>query len=186
MDVHVHHEVPSQQTPILFIVHVSVITYSSPVYSTVIPHSLLSFIPPPQKSTSTPPSANEVTYPQSAFPDFASILPKEVSNFDPQVIQSMVTESLEHEFLAKESSQPQSSYEASASLIEFELKKIIFDKMDKSKSYLASPEHKECYDRLIKSYDLDKSIFSTYGKVYSLKRSQKDKDKDEDRSAISD
>ncbi|GJY82979.1 kinase-like domain, phloem protein 2-like protein [Tanacetum coccineum] len=114
------------------------------------------------------------------------ILPKEVSNFDPQVIQSMVTESLEHEFLAKESSQPQSSYEASASLIEFELKKIIFDKMDKSKSYLASPEHKECYDRLIKSYDLDKSIFSTYGKVYSLKRSQKDKDKDEDRSAISD
>nr|GEU38121.1 putative reverse transcriptase domain-containing protein [Tanacetum cinerariifolium] len=45
---------------------------------------------------------------------------------------------------------------------------------------------RECYDGLIKSYDLDKSLFSTYDKVYSLKRSQKDKDKDEDPSARSD
>nr|GEX99496.1 hypothetical protein [Tanacetum cinerariifolium] len=48
------------------------------------------------------------------------------------------------------------------------------------------PEHKECYEGLIKSYDLDKTIFSTYGKVYSLKRSQKYKDKDNDLSARSD
>ncbi|GKD73010.1 hypothetical protein Tco_1331292, partial [Tanacetum coccineum] len=54
--------------------------------------------------------------------------------------------------------------------------------MDKSESYLAG----ECYKGLIKSYDLDKTLFSTYGKVYSLKRSQKDKDKDEDPSAGSD
>ncbi|GJQ89231.1 putative reverse transcriptase domain-containing protein [Tanacetum coccineum] len=40
------------------------------------------------------------------------ILPKEVSNFAPLVIQSMVTESLEHAVLAKESSQPKSTYEA--------------------------------------------------------------------------
>ncbi|GKC05202.1 hypothetical protein Tco_0996812 [Tanacetum coccineum] len=58
--------------------------------------------------------------------------------------------------------------------------------MDKSKSYLAGPKHRECYEGLIKSYDLDKTLFSTYGKVYSLKRSQKDKDKDEDPSAGSD
>ncbi|GKC60459.1 hypothetical protein Tco_1088057, partial [Tanacetum coccineum] len=58
--------------------------------------------------------------------------------------------------------------------------------MDKSESYLAASEHRECYKGLIKSYDLDKTIFSTYGKVYSLKRSQKDKDKDEDPSAGSD
>ncbi|GKB50753.1 hypothetical protein Tco_0901506, partial [Tanacetum coccineum] len=37
MDVHVHHEVPSQQTLALLIVHVSVITDSSLVYFTVIP-----------------------------------------------------------------------------------------------------------------------------------------------------
>ncbi|GKD15478.1 hypothetical protein Tco_1199885 [Tanacetum coccineum] len=58
--------------------------------------------------------------------------------------------------------------------------------MDKSKSYLAAPEHKECYEGLKKSYDLDKTIFSTYGKVYSLKRSRKDKDKDENPFAGSD
>ncbi|GKD44383.1 hypothetical protein Tco_1269028, partial [Tanacetum coccineum] len=52
--------------------------------------------------------------------------------------------------------------------------------MDKSKSYLEAPEHRQWYEGLKKSYDLDKTIFSTYGKVYSLKRSQKDKDKDED------
>ncbi|GJW53053.1 hypothetical protein Tco_0097138 [Tanacetum coccineum] len=37
LDVPVHHEVPSKQTPTLFTVHVSVITDSSPVFSTVIP-----------------------------------------------------------------------------------------------------------------------------------------------------
>ncbi|GKD18757.1 hypothetical protein Tco_1207915 [Tanacetum coccineum] len=40
--------------------------------------------------------------------------------------------------------------------------------------------------RLKKSFDLDKTIFSTYNKVYSLKKSRKDKDKDEDPSAGSD
>ncbi|GJU56912.1 retrovirus-related pol polyprotein from transposon TNT 1-94 [Tanacetum coccineum] len=76
---------------------------------------------------------------------------------------------------------PETSLNAS-SLTEFELKKILIDKMDESQSYLTAPEHRECYNELIKSYDLDKSLFSTYDKVYSLKRSQKDKDKDEDPS----
>ncbi|GJV59363.1 hypothetical protein Tco_1465463 [Tanacetum coccineum] len=101
-------------------------------------------------------------------------------------ITKMVTESLEHAILGKESSQPQSSYEAAALLTKFELKKILIDKMDKSKSYLAAPEHRECYDGLIKYYELDKTLFSTYDKVYSLKRSRKDKDKDEDPSVGSD
>nr|GEU40807.1 hypothetical protein [Tanacetum cinerariifolium] len=76
--------------------------------------------------------------------------------------------------------------QAAASLTEFELTKILIDKMDKSESYLAAPEHRECYEGLKKSYDLDKTFFSTYGKVYSLKRSRKDKDKDEDPFAGSD
>ncbi|GKC19926.1 hypothetical protein Tco_1022076 [Tanacetum coccineum] len=48
-----------------------------------------------------------------------------------------------------------------------------------------APEHRYCYDSLKKSYDLDKYFFFSYG-VYSLKRSHKDKDKDEDPSARSD
>nr|GFA28657.1 hypothetical protein [Tanacetum cinerariifolium] len=217
MDVHVYHEVPSQQTPTLLTVHVSVIFDSSPVFSTIIPHSLPSFSPPPQQSTSTPPPTTEATNPPSTLLDFASVfqfniivttLEKEVFELkkDPlhtQVIDfvddhldarlgatkdefvnflsaslTMVKESLKDAILAKESSQPQSSYEAAATLIEFELKKILIDKIDKSKSYLAALEHRECYEGLKKSYDLDKTIFSTYVNVYSLKKSRKDKDED--------
>nr|GEX27986.1 retrovirus-related Pol polyprotein from transposon TNT 1-94 [Tanacetum cinerariifolium] len=75
---------------------------------------------------------------------------------------------------------------AAAMLIEFKLKKFLIDKMDKSESYLAASEHRECYEGLKNSYDLDKTFFSTYGKVYSLKRSRKVKDIDEDPSAGSD
>nr|GEV55498.1 hypothetical protein [Tanacetum cinerariifolium] len=58
--------------------------------------------------------------------------------------------------------------------------------MDKSESYLAASEHRECYDGLIKSYELNKTLFSTHDEVCSLKRIQKDKGKDEDPSARSD
>ncbi|GJY90586.1 hypothetical protein Tco_0505782 [Tanacetum coccineum] len=51
--------------------------------------------------------------------------------------------------------------------------------MEKSESYLTAPEHRDCYDGLKKSYALDKYFFYSYD-VYSLKRGQKDKDKDED------
>ncbi|GJV44632.1 hypothetical protein Tco_1429168 [Tanacetum coccineum] len=86
----------------------------------------------------------------------------------------MVKESLEDVVLAKESSQPQSSYEAAATLIEFELKKILIDKIDKSESYLAAPEHRECYKGLNKPYDLDKTIFSTYDRGLKKRKTGKD------------
>ncbi|GKC58325.1 hypothetical protein Tco_1085923 [Tanacetum coccineum] len=108
------------------------------------------------------------------------ILPEEVSDFATPVIQSAITESLENVVLAKSSSQPQSTYVAAASLIEFELKKILLDKLEKSKSYRAAEVHRNLYDALIQSYQLDKDLFDSYGKAYSLKRSHEDKDKDED------
>nr|GEX92606.1 hypothetical protein [Tanacetum cinerariifolium] len=191
---------------------VSVITESSPIYSTVIPQLIPSFTPPPPQSTPTPPPTTEevaelkkddplktqvtslvdehldvrLGATRDEFMNFLSvsitariteqvknqlpqILPKEVSYFAPPVIQRMITESLDHAILAKESSQPQSSYEAAALLTEFELKKILINKMDKSESYLAAPEHKECYDGLIKSYELEKTLFSTYDKSGSSK-----------------
>nr|GEY70392.1 hypothetical protein [Tanacetum cinerariifolium] len=73
-----------------------------------------------------------------------------------------------------------SSYETAASLIKFELKKNLINKIDKSESYLVALEHRECYKGLIKSYELDKTLFSTYDKVYSLKKRRKYNDKDED------
>ncbi|GJU90942.1 hypothetical protein Tco_1303365 [Tanacetum coccineum] len=88
------------------------------------------------------------------------ILPKEVSNFAPPVIEKLIKESRDEVTLAKVSSQPHSTYEAASTLTEFELKKILIDKIEKNFFF---------------SYD-----------VYSLKRGRKDKDKDEDPSAGSD
>ncbi|GJR04717.1 hypothetical protein Tco_0527701 [Tanacetum coccineum] len=113
------------------------------------------------------------------------ILPKEVSNFAPPMIEKMIEESRNEVTLAKVFYQPHSSYEAAATLTEFELKKILIDKMEKSESYLTATQHRDCYDGLKKSYKLDMDYFSSYD-VYSLKRSRKDKDKDEDPSTGSD
>ncbi|GKB07484.1 hypothetical protein Tco_0835768 [Tanacetum coccineum] len=54
------------------------------------------------------------------------------------------------------------------------------ENVEKSKSYRAAEVHKNLYDALIQSYQLDKDLFDSYGKSYSLKRSHEDKDKDED------
>ncbi|GJY66028.1 hypothetical protein Tco_0468266 [Tanacetum coccineum] len=58
------------------------------------------------------------------------ILPQAVLEFATPVIVRNITESLEAAILAKSSSQPNSTYEAAASLSEFELKKILMDKME--------------------------------------------------------
>ncbi|GJT16598.1 hypothetical protein Tco_0875304 [Tanacetum coccineum] len=113
------------------------------------------------------------------------ILPKEVSNFAPPMIKKLIKESRDEVTLAKVSSQLQSTYEAASTLTEFELKKILLDKMEKSESYLTAPEHRDCYDGLKKFYALNKDFFYSYD-VYSLKRGRKDKDKDEDPSTGSD
>ncbi|GKC83400.1 retrovirus-related pol polyprotein from transposon TNT 1-94 [Tanacetum coccineum] len=56
----------------------------------------------------------------------------------------------------------------------------------KEEVYVSQHEGFVDQDNPSHSYDLDKSLFSTYGNVYSLKRSRNDKDKDEDPSAGSD
>ncbi|GKC27184.1 hypothetical protein Tco_1034478, partial [Tanacetum coccineum] len=107
----------------------------------------------------------------------ASNSANEVSNFALPVIEALIKESRDEVTLAKVSSKTHSTYEAASTLTEFELKKILLDKMEKSESYLAAPEHRDCYDSLKKSYDLDKYFFFSYY-VYSLKQSRKDKDED--------
>nr|GEU58236.1 hypothetical protein [Tanacetum cinerariifolium] len=97
-----------------------------------------------------------------------------------------VTESLEAAVLAISSSQPQSSYEVATTLSKFELTKILIEKMEKNKSFDVADYKRELYDALFKSYNIDKDIFESYGEVFSLKRSQDNKDKDQDPSAGSD
>ncbi|GJU81969.1 hypothetical protein Tco_1284334 [Tanacetum coccineum] len=92
----------------------------------------------------------------------------------------------ENVVLAKSSSQPQSIYEAAASLTEFELKKILLDKMQKVNRIRGALEHKELYDGVVRSYKLEKDLYESYGKAYSIKKDREDKEKDEDPPAGSD
>ncbi|GJT12064.1 hypothetical protein Tco_0859106 [Tanacetum coccineum] len=114
------------------------------------------------------------------------ILPKAVSDFATPVIEQNVTESLEAAVLARSSSQQKSTYEAAASLSDYELTKILLDKMEKRKSHLRAEYKRKLYDALVESYNTNKDLFNTYGEVFTLKRSRDDKDKDQDPSAGSD
>nr|GEV10650.1 integrase, catalytic region, zinc finger, CCHC-type, peptidase aspartic, catalytic [Tanacetum cinerariifolium] len=90
------------------------------------------------------------------------ILPHAVSDFTTPVIEKIITESQEAAILAKSSSQPTSTCVATASLSEFELIKILMDKMEENKSYLVDDYKKELYDALITSYNTNKDLFDSY------------------------
>ncbi|GJT43150.1 hypothetical protein Tco_0951865 [Tanacetum coccineum] len=71
------------------------------------------------------------------------ILPKEISDFATPVIRITINVSLENVVLAKSYSQPQSTYETATSLTEFELKKILLDKLEKMYSLKGGREDKD-------------------------------------------
>ncbi|GJV35448.1 hypothetical protein Tco_1407925 [Tanacetum coccineum] len=87
-------------------------------------------------------------------------LPKAVSDFATLLIQSIVKKSLEKTplLLAQSSSQVQSSLKATELIFEYELKMILFDKMDKSRSYLTHDKHQALFDALFNSLSLDDAI----------------------------
>ncbi|GKA10125.1 hypothetical protein Tco_0689558, partial [Tanacetum coccineum] len=58
--------------------------------------------------------------------------------------------------------------------------------MEKNKSFDVADYKRELYDALVKSYNTDKDIFESYGKVFLLKRSRDERDKDQDPSVGSD
>nr|GEU95752.1 hypothetical protein [Tanacetum cinerariifolium] len=119
-------------------------------------------------------------------PTQSSYVSSDFTNVATPAVEKNVTESLEATVLTRSSSQPQFSYEAVATLSEFELTKILIDKMQKNKSFYIVDYKRDLYDALLKSYNSEKDIFESYGEVFSLKRSQDKRDKDRDLSAISD
>ncbi|GKC17051.1 hypothetical protein Tco_1013833 [Tanacetum coccineum] len=136
MDVHVHHKVPSNQTPTLLTVPISVITESSPKEVSELKkddllNTRVTALVDEQLNSRLGATRDEfMSYLSASITarikeqvkiQLPQILPKEVSNFAPSVIKSMVIESLEHAVLAKEYSQPQPTYEAAALLTKFEL-----------------------------------------------------------------
>ncbi|GKB03946.1 hypothetical protein Tco_0832089 [Tanacetum coccineum] len=103
----------------------------------------------------------------------------QVSKIMPKV-KKYIIESLGAEVLVRSTNQPQTSYAVAASLSEFELKKILIDKMEENKSIERSDTQKNLYNALVESYNSDKDILTLYGDVVTLKRGRDDQDKDED------
>nr|GEX70267.1 hypothetical protein [Tanacetum cinerariifolium] len=106
----------------------------------------------------------------------------QVSKIMPK-IEKYVTESLGAKVLVLSTNQPRTSYVVAASLLEFKLKKILIDKMEKNKSINRSDIEKDLYNSLVESYNSEKDIISSYGDVVTLKRGRNDQDKDEEPSA---
>nr|GEW62127.1 hypothetical protein [Tanacetum cinerariifolium] len=104
-----------------------------------------------------------------------SSIPAIVDHVATPVIEKNVTESLEAYVLTRSSSQPQSLYEAAVTLFEFELTKILIDKMEKNKSFDVADYKRDLYDALVKSYNTDKDIFESYGEVFSDLKSKEKK-----------
>ncbi|GJR72651.1 hypothetical protein Tco_0085016 [Tanacetum coccineum] len=78
-------------------------------------------------------------------------------------IEKYITESLRAEVLVRSTNQPQTSYVVAASLSEFELKKILINKMKQNKSINRSDIQKDLYNALVKLYNSNKDIISSYG-----------------------
>ncbi|GJZ02713.1 hypothetical protein Tco_0520674 [Tanacetum coccineum] len=85
-------------------------------------------------------------------------------------IEKYITKSLRAEVLVRSTNQPQTSYAIAASLLEFELKKILINKMKQNKSINRSDIQKDLYNALVKLYNSNKDIISSYGDVVTLKR----------------
>nr|GEU37322.1 hypothetical protein [Tanacetum cinerariifolium] len=101
-------------------------------------------------------------------------------------IEKYVTVSLGAEVLVRSTNQPQTSYTVAASLSEFELKKILIDKMKTNKSINRLDIQKNLYKALVEAYNSEKDIITSYGDVVTLKRGRDDQGKDEDPFAGSD
>nr|GEU39259.1 retrovirus-related Pol polyprotein from transposon TNT 1-94 [Tanacetum cinerariifolium] len=87
----------------------------------------------------------------------------QVSKIKPK-IEKHVIKSLGAKVLVQSTNQPQTSYAVSALISEFKLKNIFINKMEENKSINRSYIQKDLYNALVKSYNSDKDIISSYDK----------------------
>ncbi|GKB14004.1 hypothetical protein Tco_0847927 [Tanacetum coccineum] len=112
-----------------------------------------------------------------AYEDSRIDFKAQVSKIMPKV-EKYVTESLGDEVLARSSIQPQTSYDAAASFSEFELKKILIDKIEEKQSMNRSDIQKNLYNTLIELYNLRKGpLCFILGIVVTLREDVMDQDK---------
>nr|GEX14128.1 hypothetical protein [Tanacetum cinerariifolium] len=101
-------------------------------------------------------------------------------------IEKTVNEQLKAEVLTHVPNSSKTSYVVAADLSEFEIKKILIEKMESNKSIHRSDQQKNLYKALVDAYECDKIILDTYGDTITLKRCRDDKDKDKEPFAGSD
>ncbi|GKD84953.1 hypothetical protein Tco_1356107, partial [Tanacetum coccineum] len=188
MNVKFHHKEPSTQTPFILNIPVTVIPETLTAVGSTIPPTIPPITPLQQQSTPTPtpaPTTATTTTSVPALLDFSSlfgfdqrvfVLEKELLQLKQADYSAQLLETIKSQIPAMVDAQ------LSRRLKDLfrRLSEILLDKIQKSKSYRGAQEHKDLYDALVKSYKLDKDLFESYGKVYSLKRDREDKDKDED------
>nr|GEX02145.1 hypothetical protein [Tanacetum cinerariifolium] len=166
MNVKVHHEEPSTQTLPLLNIHVTLISKTSTAFGSTIPLTISPITPLQQQSTPTPaPTTATIVTSIPALLYFSSLF-----GFDQRV------SALEKEMcnLAQD-----------LKILLRRISEYPLRQDSKNKSYRDAQEHKDLYAALIKSYKLDKDLFESYGKVYSINRDREDKDKNEDPPARS-
>ncbi|GJZ85736.1 retrovirus-related pol polyprotein from transposon TNT 1-94 [Tanacetum coccineum] len=165
-------------------------------FTTTIPPPHLFFNPLPQKATPTPTQTNSEATTSFTSLSFFSYIFKfndRVTNLEKDLSgKGKIDQDEKNAYIELADTsmraiiKEESTYEAATSLSEFELTKILIDKMEKNKSYDKADYKRKLYDALIKSYETDKDLFDSYGEMFTLKRSRDDKDKDQDPSVGSD
>ncbi|GJS73805.1 hypothetical protein Tco_0706646 [Tanacetum coccineum] len=187
MDTTVHRKELGSQTSSLYTILIMAVLAITSIFTTTIPPPPPFFNPLLQQATPTPtPTISEATASFPSLLDFSFVfkfndrvtnLEKDLSEIKhvdqyaqafssiPAIVDRYIDNKL-REAIQKAivSHKWTSTYEAAASLSEFELTKILIDKMEKNMSYDKADYKRELYNALVKSYQTDKDLFDTYGK----------------------
>nr|GEZ64781.1 hypothetical protein [Tanacetum cinerariifolium] len=148
------------------------------------PHPFFNPLLQQQKPTISTPTYTNPTVILPEIPNFTSVF-----KFDQRYLASKMKEAvnvavqLQTNKLREEAqAENKTAYIVAASLLEFELKKILIDKIEANKSIDRSDNQKNLYNALVESYNSDKDILTSYGDVVLLKRGRDNRDKDEETS----
>ncbi|GJW66266.1 hypothetical protein Tco_0120690 [Tanacetum coccineum] len=162
----------STQAPSLFTVPKTAILKTSTTHATTVPPTISMITPLPQLTT---PSPAPITVPTTTsilvLPNFSSLFgfDQRVSTLETELSQLKQADHSAQLLESIKSQLPTMVDDLLTSLTEFELKKILLDKLEKSKLYRAAEVHRNLYDALVKSYQLDKDLFDSVWHQVSVK-----------------
>nr|GEU73969.1 hypothetical protein [Tanacetum cinerariifolium] len=135
------------------------------------------------------PTNNEITSLMNTIAYHATEIPKITSSFTTPTLPPLpffnpiLEEAQDEKREYIELVDSMSSYEAATTLFEFELTRILIDKIEKNKSFDVADYKREIYDALVKSYNTDKDIFESYGEENKSSSTSKDASQSQHKSS---